>query len=519
MTPLPLATEIVDQLVINIGTKVLEPSFGTGNFLLPLIERFMSLHTGSQSERLHKVLKQNVFGTEIDNGMYVTALESIKLRFGDLPLDHNLTCEDFFVADWGMDRFDVIVGNPPYGGTFDPDIEFKLDKKYGFWNGFKIKKETYSFFMAKSLELLEPQGSMSFVLSDSFLTINTMQGLRRMLCSYGGITVNRVPVFSDETTQPTVVLNLDRSRPADHVTIDGYALDIRSISQTGNYSWGLVEGLAKYFGDRTLGDYVVATSGMTVGNNELFVRSLEGNEFIEPYQFRFEQEKITLEGEISRARLHIMSESKKSLVRDKEASGATRRVVRVVPRANGPIKLEMPHVDYRYYNKSNSEIVYAKPTYVIYWADDGDAVVTYKKSGPWYLHGVGGQRFFGRTGLTWSLVSSGINMKLLPDGYILDSGAPCAFLRDGVDPVELWFILAWTLTEVATEIMKTVINHTRNIQGKDLERLPYPFWVSDENKQAICLAMETLVTRAMRGERFDRRSPELLQIEKWFRFN
>ena len=45
--------------------------------------------------------------------------------------------------------------------------------------------------------------------------------------------------------------------------------------------------------------------------------------------------------------------------------------------------------------------------------------------------------------------------------------------------------MAWCISDLANEILKNVINHTRNIQGKDIERLPYPFWIDDDIKKFI----------------------------------
>jgi hypothetical protein len=54
-----------------------------------------------------------------------------------------------------------------------------------------------------------------------------------------------------------------------------------------------------------------------------------------------------------------------------------------------------PHPNYKYYNKAAcSERFLSPPKYAIYWENDGEAVPTYKKAGPWYLHGVGGAKFF-----------------------------------------------------------------------------------------------------------------------------
>ena len=111
--------------------------------------------------------------------------------------------------------------------------------------------------------------------------------------------------------------------------------------------------------------------------------------------------------------------------------------------------VQLPHPDYRLYNKASGARLYAEPSHAIFWRDDGDAVLTFKKNGPWYLHGVGGAPYFGREGLTWQLVAARIKARYLPPGYVLDSGAPCAFLRPDVsNDGLLYFILAWLQTEL-----------------------------------------------------------------------
>jgi hypothetical protein len=172
--------------------------------------------------------------------------------------------------------------------------------------------------------------------------------------------------------------------------------------------------------------------------------------------------------------------------------------VRAEERA-APLTITLPHPDYRPYNKGLNAIVYAPTPSVIYWKDEGDAVLTFKRNGNWYLHGVGGQKFFGREGLTWQLISSTLRMRYLPAGHILDSGAPCAFLRPGVTREELYFILAWCLSPLCNRILKEVINHTRNIQGKDVERLPYPAWVDADRKAHVVREMKRILAEAQAG--------------------
>jgi hypothetical protein len=238
---------------------------------------------------------------------------------------------------------------------------------------------------------------------------------------------------------------------------------------------------------------------MTTGKNEYFVRELDDTGgFEEPFEFAYFDDPITLRRELERARLGKLSEKKKAEIALAEKAEKARRNVLILTRET-PLRLRMPHPDYRYYNKAQAGLFYAAPRHVIYWKNDGDAVKTFKKNGSWYLHGVGGAPFFEREGMTWRLISSRIDMRYLPPGYILDSGAPCAFLKPGVARDELWFILGWCTSPLATSLMKSVLNHTMNIQSKDIERLPYPWWVGPEEKQSAIHIVHSIVKRAMSG--------------------
>ena len=517
LTPTAVAQARVDALTLHRDDKVLEPSMGDGAFVLPLIERFLPLYDGALPARLAQVLARNVYGVELDPALYTRCLDNIRARWGCLPEHHNFLCADFFRCDFAAHTaFTHIVGNPPFGGTLDPTLQDALDSVYGFRNGEKIKKESYAFFIVKSLDLLAQGGRLSFICSDTFLTIQTMRGLRRLLMCEGEVTITGLPYFSDETTHPMVVLDfVKRSAPASAVTVNGVHVPRAQIELTGNFSWRITGDLAKYFAGPVLGDYLIASSGMTVGKNAWFVREIVEGAIIEPYTFEFFADPITLDQERARARLGKLSPQKIAQVRAQEAGGATRRSVRIVPRA-APQRVPLPHPDYCYYNKGASAILYTPPTHVIYWKDDGDAVLTFKKNGPWYLHGVGGQPYFRREGLTWQLIAAALHTRYLPAGYILDSGAPCAFLRRGVAHDELYFILGWTLTRLCNRILKEVVNHTKNIQGKDFERLPYPFWVTSPVKTEIVATVRRLVEEAQRGRQFTRQSAEVAWLEEGF---
>lgn len=506
MTPQHLAHAVLDNTnqKLTTDTKIFEPSLGKGVFIFEVIDKLLSETYSSlpTSEALPIILETNLYGLELDAELYSEFHKSFQERFGK-PLsnfNHNFHNIDFFDYEPEV-NFDLIIGNPPFGGTFNPSVEDALDKKLGKRLGYKIKKETYAFFTVACIEMLSEKGELAFILSDTFLTINTMQGLRRYASSCGAITVNALSEFSDETDYGMVIIFLDKSRgnAVDSISINGEEVSLDTIKQTPNFSWGITKELSQYFSGQFIGDYMLASSGMTIGKNELFLREIgKDNTIVEAYDFKFSNEPITLTGEISRARLNRISDETRKRISEKEARGDTRKILTWTTK-KVPETITLPNKDYRYYNKAQPHSFYAAPASVVYWKDDGEAVYTFKKQGPWYLHGVGGKSFFKKEGITWNLISSTIKARFLPEGYILDSGAPLAILRENVNQDELWFILGWLNTDAATEIMKTVINHTKNIQSKDMERLPYPLWTSPKDKVKIIAIVKRLVTGLQGG--------------------
>ncbi|MDI6733365.1 MAG: N-6 DNA methylase, partial [Planctomycetota bacterium] len=532
LTPTNIAQKIVEDLRFTKDDKVLEPSMGKGSFIIPLIEKFLNLYSGTIQKRLDQILKNNIYGVELDKKLFIQCLNNIKNKWGYLPPQHNFICADFFRCDFllGKNRdnqkdfnqltipFTYIIGNPPFGGTIDAAIQDELDYRYGFRNGEKIKKETYSFFIVKSIDMLTKGGKLVFICSDTFLTIKTMRGLRRFLMCQGEVKITDLEHFSDETTYPMVVLNFVKSGYTDSILVNGKRISRDKIEMTGNFSWRVTDDLAKYFNGPFLGDYMIASSGMTVGKNEYFVREIINGKIIEPYEFQFFDDPITLKKEVSRARLGKLSARRFEEIQSQEAAGVTRRNVKIIRRQT-PLEIKIPHRDYCYYNKGSNRIIYAHPTHVVYWENNGDAVLTFKKNGNWYLNGVGGQPYFKREGLTWQLIAQNINIRYLPEGYILDSGSPCAFLRRGMPHDEMYFILGWTLTQLCNRILKEVINHTKNIQSKDFERLPYPFWVPNATKQEVITHIKQMVKDAQDDKRFTRNDPEIEWLEEKFTFN
>lgn len=528
-TPPATATAIVRDLTILPAYRILEPSFGNGSFVFAIVDALTKV---IRSTEIQTWRRDHLYGCEVDDVAFARFSEKWD-KAGLGPLPPHMEHSDFF--RWmppGSDRsaatnrqryfasrlemFDLIIGNPPFGGSIDPSIQDELDDIFGVRNSRKIKKETYAFFIVKCVDLLKPGGKLVFICSDTILTIPTMTGLRSWLQETCLVDVSVVPGSFADTNQDMLLLSLTkRANEPRRVSIFGVDMSLIEIESTPNVSWRVNGEYAKYFTGVLVSDKMVATSGMTIGNNELFLRPIQQGAVDEPYEFRFDSQAITVKNAIARARLGKVSQGQLQHIAEQEARGAVEKIVSW-QKLDTPRRIALPHSDYCSYNKATSRILYSEPEWVIFWRDNGDYVYTFKKTGNWYLHGVGGMKYFGREGLTWSLIAPRLYARYLPSGYILDSGAPCAFLRPGVPHDELFFIIGWALTDLCTSILKDVLNHTRNIQSKDFERLPYPTWVPPHLKTEAIRHVQVIISLAMSGREFTFKSEEVQSLNELY---
>lgn len=94
---------------------------------------------------------------------------------------------DFFDPTFmlGVGTFDLIIGNPPYVSTKGVDSEQKkvFEDQYGF------SDDLYSHFFFKSFDLLSSMGSVIFICSKTFWTIQTKKNLRDLLLKKGLVLI------------------------------------------------------------------------------------------------------------------------------------------------------------------------------------------------------------------------------------------------------------------------------------------------------------------------------------------
>jgi DNA (cytosine-5)-methyltransferase 1 len=138
--------------------KILEPSVGAGNFLPGIINKYKSV--------------PNVVIDVVDIDIRAIDLLKTLIRKIDIPenIQINYIVGDFLLMGTGglfereMDRYDLVIGNPPFG---------KVDKDEATLHAYKqntINSKTnnlFAFFLEKSIQNAE---CVSFILPKSFLS-------------------------------------------------------------------------------------------------------------------------------------------------------------------------------------------------------------------------------------------------------------------------------------------------------------------------------------------------------------
>ena len=186
---LDAASSFVDGVM---NPSVLDPACGGGSFLTPMARYLIDLR-GRQSsptqEACRNALRQ-LRGIEIDTGLAIlsqTLLRKMLVReygftrrgsLGVVKLGDALSVSL-------QSKFDLVIGNPPYGRVRDR-LEDNILKAAGRAN-LGGHTNLYSLFLLRGLNWLKPGGGLVFVLPTSFVAGPYFAGLRHEVFSRASV--------------------------------------------------------------------------------------------------------------------------------------------------------------------------------------------------------------------------------------------------------------------------------------------------------------------------------------------
>ncbi len=179
--------EVVDAILDLVGyvvdkplhrLRLLEPSFGEGDFLLAAIDRLLDAYarSGGIAENASEFLSSAIRGVELHRGSFDRAASRIETRLlqagislGDAHalIQQWLICDDFLLSPLAGE-FDFVVGNPPY--VRQERIQGVLLNEYRRrYRTLYDRADLYVPFYERGLELLAPQGMLGYICANRWV--------------------------------------------------------------------------------------------------------------------------------------------------------------------------------------------------------------------------------------------------------------------------------------------------------------------------------------------------------------
>lgn len=203
-------TEFMAQMIKpQIGEKMADFACGTGGFLTSWLKE---LEKEVKTTEDRAAFGQSIYGIEKKQFPYMLCITNMLLHDLDVPqvFHDNSLLRD--VLDYTEeDQFDVILMNPPYGGSEKAEVKnhFPADL---------ASSETVDLFMSVIMYRLKENGRAAVILPDGFLfgTDNAKINIKKKLLSEFNLhTIVRMPgsVFSPYTSITTNILFFERTGP------------------------------------------------------------------------------------------------------------------------------------------------------------------------------------------------------------------------------------------------------------------------------------------------------------------
>ena len=201
-TPRAVTEFIVQMINPALGEKILDPACGTGGFLVNAVNH---LNKQVQTTADLTSLQQSIYGIEKKQLPHLLCVTNLMLHDIEQPtnVQHKNTLADGITAIKAKDEVDVVITNPPFGGSEEDGVEKNFPKDLR-------NKETADLFVIYIMEILKNTGRAAVVLPDGTLFGEGVQTRikQKLLDTCNLHTLVRLPnsVFAPYTSIKTNIL-------------------------------------------------------------------------------------------------------------------------------------------------------------------------------------------------------------------------------------------------------------------------------------------------------------------------
>ena len=174
-TPRPLIRAMVEVVKPRIGERIYDGACGSAGFLCEAFD-FLKKKPGGLTTKEAKTLQERTFvGKEKKSLAYVIGIMNMILHGIEAPnIVHTNTLSENTADIQEKDRFDVVLANPPFGGSERKEVQQNFPIRTG---------ETAFLFLQHFIKMLKAGGRGGIVIKNTFLsnTDNASVSLRKLL--------------------------------------------------------------------------------------------------------------------------------------------------------------------------------------------------------------------------------------------------------------------------------------------------------------------------------------------------
>lgn len=219
-TPRAVTDFMAQVIQPRIGETMADFACGTGGFIVSWLKELKKQVKTTEDEEAYS---NSIYGIEKKQFPYMLCVTNLLLHGLDVPQVYHSNTLLHDVLDYtDEDKVDVILMNPPYGGSEKADVKnhFPTDL---------ASSETADLFMSVIMYRLKQDGRAAVILPDGFLfgTDNAKVNIKKkLLREFNLHTIIRLPgsVFSPYTSITTNILFFDNTHPTEETWF--YRLDM-----------------------------------------------------------------------------------------------------------------------------------------------------------------------------------------------------------------------------------------------------------------------------------------------------
>jgi adenine-specific DNA-methyltransferase len=225
--------------------KIIDPACGGGAFLAPICLTLLEYLKSKKPKEILQHIETHLTGWEIDPFAGWLSQVFVEVALKDILINCEYSfrpivtiCNSIEHSRQRMGKFDLVIGNPPYG-----KVKLTDELRHQFGESLYGHPNLYGIFTHLALQLCKSSGIIAYLTPTSFLSGEYFKKLRSYIrfhtsvCEIDFVTT-RKGVFED-VLQETMLASYVKTTEQKEITINELSIEVndKSIPQTiGKYS-------------------------------------------------------------------------------------------------------------------------------------------------------------------------------------------------------------------------------------------------------------------------------------------